>query len=296
MGTWTGGEATGMFKPDFRSMARASLARAKAELEAGGDRLRYAALELRFAMEAVTYDRALAFKDEIPPEEYGTWQPRKLMQVLHDIDPSIGMTSTIAVGIEETPGVAAPPEAMQVMGTDVVFTLADLKRHYDAIGSHLHMPSLEQVMSGKAADPAKLKARCEEAAGLLEKALSSRVWNSTMGMFATLDACMRDGCGKPVRKRIPMGKDKVDVKCFECGAEYVVADQGDGKTFWEPKQTMVRCPTEGCGRRMPLWPDEVKDGTWWRCSECGKTVRIALMAYIDESEETRPDDGGAVRL
>ena len=37
----------------------------------------YAVLELRFAMEAITYDRAQAFKDDLPFEEYSTWQPRK---------------------------------------------------------------------------------------------------------------------------------------------------------------------------------------------------------------------------
>jgi hypothetical protein len=63
-------------------------------MAASDDRLRYAALELRFAMEAVTYDRALAFRDEISPEEYKTWQPRKLMQILHDIDPTVGKSTS----------------------------------------------------------------------------------------------------------------------------------------------------------------------------------------------------------
>lgn len=64
--------------PNFRQSAREAIVRAKEELATGNlHRLRYAALELRDAMEALTYDRALAFKDEIPPEEYKTWQPRK---------------------------------------------------------------------------------------------------------------------------------------------------------------------------------------------------------------------------
>jgi len=104
------------------------LARARTELAADDPhRLRYAALELRDAMEALTYDRALAFKDDIPPEEYKTWQPRKLMAVLLEIDPSIGMTSTVAFGLEEEYGKLAPRENMKLLGTDVVFTLADLK-------------------------------------------------------------------------------------------------------------------------------------------------------------------------
>ena len=79
-------------------MARKSLARAKTEL--ASNRTRYAALELRDAMEALTYDRALAWANDLPPEEYKTWQPRKLMSALLEIDPSIGMSATLAVGIE----------------------------------------------------------------------------------------------------------------------------------------------------------------------------------------------------
>ncbi len=52
-------------KHDFRSKAREALQRAKNELDAGVDeRLRYAALELRMCIEAITYDRAQSFIDE----------------------------------------------------------------------------------------------------------------------------------------------------------------------------------------------------------------------------------------
>jgi hypothetical protein len=70
---------------DFRAEARKALNRARSELESGDDaRLKYAALELRLAMEAITYDRARTYRNEMPPQEYDTWQPRKLMQLLID--------------------------------------------------------------------------------------------------------------------------------------------------------------------------------------------------------------------
>jgi len=51
---------------NYRNDARNSLKRAKAELtQADDERLKYAALELRMTMEALTYDRALAYKDEL---------------------------------------------------------------------------------------------------------------------------------------------------------------------------------------------------------------------------------------
>lgn len=262
--------------PNYRHLARGSLSRAKTELATQDlHRLRYAALELRDAMEAVTYDRALAFKDEIPPDEYRTWQPRKLMAVLVDIDPSIGMTSTLAVGIESKHGKQA--ENMETLGTDQVLTLKDIKTHYDAIGSHLHMPSLEQLEAGKIADPAKLRTRCEAVVAVLESVLGSPVYNITLGNFAQLAECMNENCRRPVRKRIPHGKTEIEAECFECKAIYTLISHPGGAVEFKPKMTLVGCPSEGCSERFPLWPHELTPGTHWRC-RCGSHNGIALAA------------------
>jgi hypothetical protein len=264
--------------PNYRHSARESLSRAKAELATQDlHRLRYAALELRDAMEAVTYDRALAFKDEIPPEEYRTWQPRKLMAVLVDIDPSIGMTSTIAVGIESEYG--KPAENMETLGTDQVLTLKDIKTHYDAIGSHLHMPSLEQLETGKIADPAKLRTRCETVVAALELVLSSPVYNVTLSNFALLAECMNEACRRPVRKRIPHGKTEIEAECFECKATYTVVSHPGGVVEFKPNTTLIGCPSEGCSKTFPLWPHELTPGTHWRCGGCGSHNGIGLEVH-----------------
>ncbi|WP_375157934.1 hypothetical protein [Bradyrhizobium sp. RDT46] len=274
--------------PNYRHLARESLTRAKAELATQDlHRLRYAALELRDAMEAVTYDRALAFKDEIPPEEYRTWQPRKLMAVLVDIDPSIGMTSTIAVGIESECGKQA--ENLEILGTDQVLTLKDIKSHYDAIGSHLHMPSLEQLEAGKIADPAKLRTRCEAVVAALESVLGSPVYNVTLGNFAQLTECMNEACRRPVRKRIPHGKTEIEAECFECKAIYTLVAHPGGAVEFKPKTTLVGCPSEGCSETFPLWPHELTPGTHWRC-RCGSHNGIALGAH--KIEEGPAGEGG----
>lgn len=253
---------------EFRYLARQALARAKAELAAAQDeRVKYAALELRFAMEAVTYDRAQALKNEIPPEEYKTWQPRKLMQVLHDIDPMLGMSASIAVGVEETYGVEPPADKMQFLGTDTVFTLADLKEHYDAIGSYLHVPSLAQFMKSGMPNEAKLRVRCEAVAAALDVVLSSPIWNTTFGSFSEFE-CVR--CKKLVRKRIPVGKDEVEAPCFECKAQYVLSLTSDHQVVVRPKTVLISCEGDCCTETMALWPDEVKPGTHWTCKGCGE--------------------------
>ena len=131
---------------NYRHAARELLSRAKAELETNDPRrVRYAALELRDAMEALTYDRARAFKDDIPPKDYEAWQPRKLMAALLSFDPTIEMTSSISYAAQDGPGEPAPRNRMKSLGADIPFTLSDLREHYDALGSFLHVPTLRQV-------------------------------------------------------------------------------------------------------------------------------------------------------
>jgi len=58
-------------KIDYRELARRAVARARTEIESvDPDRLPYAALELRNAMEAITYSRAESYKDELPLDLY----------------------------------------------------------------------------------------------------------------------------------------------------------------------------------------------------------------------------------
>jgi len=93
----------------YRNDARAAQKRARTELDAGDDeRLKYAALELREAMEALTYDRAATYNAELPTAAYDTWQPRKVMELLLEIDPNADKDSSLAVGLEETPGIPRP--------------------------------------------------------------------------------------------------------------------------------------------------------------------------------------------
>jgi hypothetical protein len=235
--------------PDFRHSARTALERARAELASNEPyRFRYAALELRDAMEALTYDRAMAYKNDIPPEEYYTWQPRKLMMVLLGVDPDIGKSSTLAIGIEDEYGKPVPPEQMLTLGTDHVLGLADLKTHYDALGSYLHMPSLSQIQAGKIADLGKLRERCEAVAHAIEKVLSSKVWNNTLGNIATLERCMNEDCGKPLHRRMPFGQEAIEARCFECNAEYTVASQNNHEVRWIPKMSEVRCASPESGK------------------------------------------------
>lgn len=281
-------------KVDYRAQARQALGRAQSQLKLDtSEGVRYAALELRLAMEALTYDRAQAYEKELPPGESGTWQPRKLMQVLIDIDPHADKSSQLSVGEELVPGV--PAEKMEWLGAEQVLSLSDLKKHYDAVGSLLHQPTMAQLQAGKHFNPVKARERCERLASTIEKVLASPVWKLTFGNFANMP-CKK--CGEMIRKRLRLGEEPTEATCFGCGAEYEIWPQKGNQVLWKPIVEEVKCPTPDCNRVVALFRNEIRPGTCWTCAACGKPFEIALAIVprepspqVDMSEGSKAEEG-----
>ncbi|WP_406820356.1 hypothetical protein ACJA3S_25045 [Pseudomonas sp. KnCO4] len=249
----------------YRSRARIALASAQSELASNEDhRLKYAALELRMAIEAVTYDRASAYKSEFPPKEYETWQPKKVMAVLLEIDPTADSDSTISFGIESSPG--EKPEVIHNLGKEVVFNIKAIRRHYDALGSFLHVPSIKQTLSESIPSPEIVRKRCEEVSRDLDKVLASQVFNSTLGIFSSFDC---GECNARIRKRIPRDKDEVIADCFRCMASYAIRRTLDGRFEVDARTEEIPCPNPGCGHPKPIYPREFSQGVHWVCNKCG---------------------------
>lgn len=266
---------------NFRHLARESVGRARAEL-ASGDRarLKFAALELRMAIESVTYERAQSYREEIPQAEYRTWQPKKVMQLLIDIEPNADKGSSIAYGIEDEPGVAA--KEMTSLGAEQVFDLRAIKAHYDALGSYLHMPTLKQLEEMGEPDLGKLHERCLTIIGLLDGVLSSPVFNINFGTFSSI-ACMNPDCGKTVRRRIPSGKSKLSAACLDCGMDYELSVAVDGQCVWRPVLEEVPCPGPSCEVVFKVSPGELKAGRRLVCHACGGRFQIGLALFSEDA-------------
>jgi hypothetical protein len=266
-------------KPNFRHEARQALGRANVELCTGEEaRLKYAALELRMAMEALTYDRAEAFSAELPPTDYDTWQPKKLLQLLLEIAPTADKDSLLSFGVEEEYGIAAP--VMQSLGSEKVLNLGVLKRHYDALGSYLHMPTIKQIAGGKGADATKFRNRCQEIAGFVEAVLASPVFNVTLGSFAEMPC---EACGATIRKRIPHGVPSIEARCFKCPASYVVEAIEENGVVWKPNRQQAFCAKPDCGTAILVWHHQVVPGNAWTCPECQSRNIICLGVSLVSS-------------
>jgi len=267
--------------PNFRHLARESVARARAELDSGDRvRLKFAALELRMAIEAVTYERAQSYSAEIPQTEHRTWQPKKVMQLLIDIEPHADKGSSIAFGVEDVPGV--PAKEMTMLGAEAVFDLRAIKTHYDALGSYLHMPTLKQLEEVGEPDLEKLRSRCLTIIGMLDNVLASRVFNINFGTFSSI-ACMNSDCGKMVRRRIPSGQTALTAECLECGMGYDVSLDASGECLWRPILQEVPCPTPDCDQVFKVSPGEITPGRRLVCSSCGGRFQIGLALFSDDA-------------
>lgn len=250
---------------DFRQRARHALERARCELKSGdNERLKYAALELRMAMEALTYDRARAFKDEIPPSEYGKWQPKKLLQVLLEIEPTADRDSNIAIRAETAAG---EPGEICMTGSERVLNLSTIKAHYDALGSFLHLPTFDKASSFGDRKPFDdLRAHCERVAVEIDKALSSSVYNITIGHFSSKNC---DHCGSVIRKRVPVEATKVVAQCFSCSASYeLVSQEASKQVEWVALVRTFKCRSEGCTESFAVWRGQLRVGTAWQCPGC----------------------------
>lgn len=264
---------------NYRGMAREHLKAAAEQLGTGADpALKYAALELRMSMEAVTYDRAASFKEEFPTEEYDTWQPKKVMAVLLEIEPMADKDNTIAFGLEEEYGV--PAKEMTTLGTEVVLNMGVLKKHYDALGSFLHILTIKSIKAGKKVNHEKLRKRCEEIRAYLDKVLSSPVFNSTLGVFASIE-CME--CNDTIRKRIPQGEDSLNVECSNCDASYKVSNSDANQSTWQPMQQEIECANRECTKKIVAWEREIRLGARWTCQDCEGQNTVVLGVNYEES-------------
>ena len=271
---------------NYRNLARKHLELANSELGTNSEqRLKYAALELRMAMEALTYDRALAYKDEFPPSEYQTWQPRRVMLVLLEIDPMADRDCTLSVGIEEEYGVPAPK--MDLLGSEKVLGMALLKKHYDALGSYLHMQSMKKTRDGSVQDFKKMRVRCEKIAAFVGQVLLSRVFNITLGSFASLK-CQE--CGSPIRKRIPGGQREVVAECHQCKAAYTIIDEGGGEVTWTPHQEEIECANTNCHQKIVIWYHDREVGRQLRCRACNGKNTFVLALNYEETQNIAPQE------
>jgi hypothetical protein len=261
-------------------MATDALERAKVLFASHSDEtLRYVALELRLALEFITYDRAQAYQDEIPREVYETWQPSRLMQILIEIDPYADQPSSISLGIQEDTGI--PAKDMKFLGTDNALSLEKIRKNYSALGSYLHSPTLKQQTEIGTQNFDKLRERAKNLIEVLETVLSSEIWNVKFGPRLTTKC---NWCGATIIRRVK-GADKTwTIRCLVCGGLHRATKDDEKRVKTYPLNTRLRCLSETCGEAFYIGSHEVRESAVITCPSCneGHVIQLGVSRIMSD--------------
>lgn len=265
---------------DYRNRARKSLEKAKAHFETGDEYdLIYVALDLRMSLECLIYEKAENYKGELPLKVLSTWQPRKLLTLLLEIDPDADKDFGLSIGIEEEYG--KPSEDMKFLGTEKVLSLSNIKKYYDKLGSYLHSPTIEQVEYKKVATPEKIRMRCNELIQIVTTVLSSPIFN--FNVSRKID-WLCDKCGNKIIRRIPSAVKSFSASCIDCNATYILESSDDLNFQRKSKTNKVPCASPACDGNTDLWINDIKLGNKWECLTCGVTNQFALGVGVVSTE------------
>lgn len=262
-------------KQNYMSQARESLDRAKSLLIGEDEgQLRYAALDLRQAFEALVYENALGYSDELVGEDYLVWQPTQILEKILEIDPFADKPLELSIQDPKT-------KEWHKLGTQSRIGLGALKKLYFALGNRLHTPSLAEAMRNKPPKHGAFRKLCNECVELIERDLNAslRMDGSIFGS-ANLD-CM--SCGTVIRRRLdalrtPQNNNKktkevIIANCSGCVASYAIRWEEDGYS-WETQKWRAKCPFTDCKGVHEKWTREVTVGMLSKCPACGKRSKI----------------------
>jgi hypothetical protein len=102
-------------------------------------RIRYAALELRLALEVMTREKLNSYAKYLPASfASNTWQPPKQLKVMRQVAENADKSFELHVGSEAVPGVSPPPEAFMLVGKHKSFSVEWLSKNYSKLGSFVH--------------------------------------------------------------------------------------------------------------------------------------------------------------
>lgn len=246
------------------------MARAQALLaEPTSGNLRYAALELRLCIEALTYEKLRTFSNMVPEDVLRTWQPPQAVKALLEFEPRADRTFVLYAGREEEYG--KPAKEMKYVGTHSSLRLGWLRKHYNKLGSLLHAPAAGDP---KPQDVTTLKEYLAEVIADLQEPLQSTIFGGT---FREVFNFTCSACEKPVIANVETVLEKKKAVCLnpQCRAEHFAEVNGAGQATFLLMVTLFECAMEDCDGVAPIQNRKLDVGVEFACPKCGLKHVIA---------------------
>jgi hypothetical protein len=266
---------------------RDHLKRARALLATGSAAdLRYAALELRMCLEAMTYDKLRSFANYVTPSFLArTWQPPKLLKAMAQFDSNADKSFILKMGVETTPGGPVNSEGMKFVGEHKAFSCAWLTKHYNKLGSYLH---LQAQATPSPAQEAKIRTNLESIFAEIEEAQTGSILGSWMGQVIQFDCHV---CAEQITSSLHFVENERRSTCLnpECEAEYLVEKRGEGFGFLLRAST-IPC---ACGHTIVVENKHITDGHEPTCPSCKRKYKLKCNWSFKEVAEPPTEEAAA---
>jgi hypothetical protein len=238
----------------------------KAKSLVGGDydSLRYAVLELRYAIECLVYRLVPSYEKELSDETRDAWRPAEILQEMVRCNPDLPRTASYRMGLETENG--EPGRAVD-LGTQTGITPKALQEDYARLGSFLHAKQPD----GRPHDEEKLRRSVEQVIGSLERYRG----DSIIANFSEHQSFACESCGREIVRRISALAVDPLVRCTnkECRAVYERITGNDGGRF-KMVQEDVNCPA--CVAHGYFDRHNLNPGMRIKCRVCSREFITAL--------------------
>lgn len=279
----------------MRHTARECVSRAN-NLIARGDQVsaRYACLELRLAIEYITYNQLQAYMSEVSDEVLKKWTPKQVISQMLEVDPHADKSSILTFCSEHTNGVSHPPEDMKLLGQDRRFSLKWANKNHNALGNFLHAPTMNQIESGSVPTAATIIEKASSVAAECEHILKSSVFNVNFGQFFEFK-CI--DCGVHIRRRSGSFTQQQGVVCLNsnCRATYDIETCEGNKIVPHLRKMLYTC--QPCGAENRVGAHRVIDGAIIECNMCGKKATVVQgfdLVFEDSGLSRDTPEGSAL--
>lgn len=216
---------------------------------------KYAALELRFCLESITFQKLKRYEHLIPPSVGKIWQSGKLFKALIVLEPNAGKTCSVSIAAETPTGTGKQFS----LGKQVFFTPKWLQKNYNKLGNLLHIGDT--------------KFDTKEYLNELIETVKP-VLNSTIHI--NLESREYLPCGKCANK-IPINIEVIGSRqryeCLEekCGYDHHLVTLDTGALKLIPVGFMLDCK---CGHRIEFNSRKIALNNKFTCEECKREFVI----------------------
>ncbi|WP_024677693.1 hypothetical protein [Pseudomonas syringae] len=249
------------------------LDRARELLKASDDHSkRYAALELRFALENVVYRQMSEYGDVLPGNVLNMWKPDQMLRALISFDPISENGGELAFALKN--GDEWPADSdFKAIGSTKSIPWKDFRKYYNKLGSYLHAP----VANGDAQKNKKIHSDdfTKIISCLEDVSKATAVFAIKIVVHANCE------CGN----MLYVGQHEFDndepVVCSnrKCNLLWKKWTDSDGRQLLDPVDTIIYdCPD--CQATIPVLPAEI-----WQpihCANCPSCFQVGFtMSRMD---------------